>query len=90
MADLFQTAQILSLFVLPMLGVTTLLMSKLAVGPAARVAERRFLACLVLITILTVRTVIKTDDAWLMHMLTLSLMIVGSLSIPAQEPAVAV
>ena len=90
MLDLMKIAPIANAFVFPLLGGVLLLMSKLTSGDAARRAERRFLAALVLMTIVTVRTVIRCDEIWLVHTTTLSLLIVGALLIPTQDPSVAV
>ena len=81
---------LLSTMVLPIAGGTTLVWAKLARGESLPRAQRRFFACLLVITIVTLRTVIHCDDAWLFHMGTLALMIVGALVIPGQETSVAV
>ena len=88
--DLLKFAPLANAFAFPLLGGIFLLMSKLAAGEAARRAERRFLAALVLLTMVTVRTVMACDEAWLVHTATLSLLIVGALLIPSQESSVAV
>lgn len=85
MVDLLQIAGFLNALVCPMISGMLLLVSKLAHGEAARRAERRFLAALVVVTIMTVRTVIACDDAWLLYAVTLSILIVGALLIPNQE-----
>lgn len=83
--DLLQLAGFLNALICPMIGGSFLLISKLAEGEPARRAERRFLAALVVVTIMTVRTVIACDDAWLLYAVTLSIMIVGALLIPDQD-----
>ncbi len=88
--DFTKVALIVNAFVFPLLGVVLLLMSKLTAGAAARRAERRFLAALVVMTMVTVRTVMTCDDAWLLHTATLSILIVGALLIPSQDPSVVV
>ncbi len=88
MPELIQNAQTAGTLALPFIGLVTLMMSKLPTGAAARGAERRFIATLILVTVLAARTVIASDDAWLLHMMTLALMIVGSLSIPDHKAAV--
>ncbi len=83
-------AGLLSTMVLPIAGGTTLIWAKLARGDSVPRAQRRFFACLLVITIVTLRTVIRCDDTWLFHMSTLAAMIVGALIIPDQDAAVAV
>lgn len=90
MLDLLKFATVVNALVLPAIGLSLLLMSKLAVGVAARRAERRFLAALLVMTIVTLRTVITCDDLWLVHTATLSMLIVGALLVPNQDASVAV
>lgn len=90
MAEFFQFASLVNAIIFPLIGGTVLLLSKLTVGEAARRAERRFLATLVVITIVTLRTVITCDDVWLVHTATLSLLILGALLIPHREASIAV
>ena len=45
---------------------------------------------LAVMTIITLRTVINSDEVWLVHTATLAIMIVGSLVIPNQQSTVAV
>ena len=89
MLDPSHIAQIADTFLLPLIGGIALFSAKLSVGDAARKAERHFFAALIVITAITLRTVIKCDEIWLVHTTTLALMIVGSLVIPSQN-AVAV
>lgn len=74
--------------VLPLLGLMSLVWSKVSQGDVARFAENQFLLSLIVITIVTLRTVINCDDVWLVHTLTLSAMIVGSLAIPNRDASV--
>lgn len=90
MNELLQLASLATVIVLPLIGLTTLVQSKLTVGEAARNAERRFLAALVVITIVTLRTVISCDDVWLVHTATLSILIVGALLVPSQDASIAI
>ncbi|TWU66311.1 hypothetical protein [Crateriforma conspicua] len=83
-------ASVLSTMAMPVIGVSTLLSAKLASGESLAKAQRRFFACLLVITIVTLRTVIVCDDAWIFHMSTLALMIVGALIIPDHDASVAV
>ncbi|MEO1614525.1 MAG: hypothetical protein AAFV88_01665 [Planctomycetota bacterium] len=80
----------LDCFALPLLGLWALLATKLAVGPELRRAERRFLFALVIISLVTLRTVIRLDDAWLIHTSTLGLMIIGVFVLPDREAAMQV
>ncbi|NND96302.1 MAG: hypothetical protein HKN47_03105 [Pirellulaceae bacterium] len=90
MTDLPQLVSMVDVIVLPLLGIWSLVWSKVRQGEAARRAERQFLLTLVVITIVTLRTVINCDDVWLVHTITLAVMIVGALAIPNQDVSVAV
>lgn len=76
--------------ILPLISAVALILAKFSHGEAARHAERHFLAALVVMTIITLRTVITCEDVWLVHTATLATMIVGALVVPSQEPSVAV
>ena len=89
MPDLPQIVCIIDAIGLPLLGVFSLIWNKLGSGDGARIAERQFFVTLVVITIVTLRTVINCDDVWLVHMLTLATMVVGGLAIPNQDASVA-
>ncbi|MCC9640830.1 hypothetical protein LOC71_00975 [Rhodopirellula sp. JC740] len=71
---------------LPLIALIMLMVSKLSVGDAARRAERRFLALLVIMSVVTARTVTTIEPTWLIHTVTLAVMIIGSLWIPGQNP----
>ena len=71
---------------LPLIALIMLMVSKLSVGAAARRAERRFLALLVMMSVITAHTVTTSEPTWLIHTVTLAVMIVGSLWIPGQHP----
>ncbi len=88
MPDLSQIAQIADTLLLPLIGSIALLVAKLSIGEAARMAERHFLVALVVITIVTLRTVIACDETWLVHTTTLALMIIGAFVIPGQGTVV--
>jgi hypothetical protein len=90
MTDLSQITQIADTLVLPLLGSFALLTAKLSVGISARRAERTFFIVLIVITVVTLRTVIHCDETWLVHTLTLATMIIGSLVIPGQCSATAI
>jgi hypothetical protein len=83
--DLPHTAQILDAITLPLIGGISLMLAKFSVGDTARILERHFLAILVVITGVTLRTVITCDQIWLLHTTTLGTLIVGALVIPSQE-----
>ena len=74
--------------IMPLIACVALLMSKVIRGELARWAERQFLATLVVITLVTLRTVIHCDDAWLVHTMTLASMVVGALLIPNLDSSV--
>ncbi|MEM6473185.1 MAG: hypothetical protein AAF802_26725 [Planctomycetota bacterium] len=78
----------LDCFALPLLGFWALMSIKLAIGDDLRRAERRFLFALVIISLVTLKTVIRSDEAWLVHTGTLGLMIVGVFTLPDRETAI--
>ena len=88
MPYLTQIVLMLDAIIMPLIGCGALLMSKVSRGEMARWAERQFFATLVVITLVTLRTVIHCDDVWLVHTMTLSAMIVGALLIPNQDSSV--
>lgn len=90
MSDLPQIVSMVDAIVLPFLGLMSLVWSKVSEGEVARFAEKQFLLSLVVITIVTLRTVIYCDDVWLVHTMTLSAMIVGALAIPNRDTSVAI
>ena len=85
MFDLPQITEIVDAIIMPMIGGLALLLAKLSQGDAARWAERQFFAVLVVITLVTLRTVIKFDEVWLIHTTTLGSLIVGALVIPGHD-----
>ncbi len=85
MAQIVLFTSVLSLLGLPLIAMAALMSAKLATGTAARRAERRFLALLVIMSLVTAHTVMTQNAAWLIHTATLSLMVVGSLWIPGQQ-----
>jgi len=87
--DLPQITQIVNAISLPLIGGLSLLLAKLSIGDAARLAERHFFVTLVVITGVTIRTVIHCDEIWLVHTMTLAMMIIGALVIPSQEAVTA-
>ncbi len=90
MSDLPQLVGMLDVIVLPLLGLGSMVWSKIAQGEDARCAERQFLLVLVIFTLVTLRTVINCDDHWLIHTVTLATMIVGALAVPSQRTSVAI
>jgi hypothetical protein len=81
----FELAQITSFFdaiMMPLIGGLALLIAKVSHGDRARWAERQFFAVLLVITLITLRTVITSHEIWLVHTATLGSLIVGSMLIP--------
>lgn len=70
---------------LPLLALVSLLASKLASPSSARRAERRFFSMLIVMTLVTAHTVAHADAAWLIHTVTLSMMVVGALLVPSHS-----
>ena len=85
MFDLPQFTEIIDAIVMPLIGAIALLLAKLSQGDAARWAERQFFAALVVITLVTLRTVIVCNEFWLVHTATLGTLIVGALVIPGHS-----
>lgn len=85
MFELMAVADGLYALALPIFGIGSLLASRLASGPSARHAQRFFIAALALVTMVTLRTVIQCELAWLPHMMTLMIMIVGAVVVPSQR-----
>ena len=75
---------------MPILGLWALLSTKLSVGPALRRAEKRFFIALVIISLVTLRTVASLDDVWLIHTATLALMVLGVFLVPSREGSLAI
>jgi len=89
MLDLTHLAGLLDAIILPVIGGVSLLLSKISHGETARHWEKQFLLTLVVITIVTLRTVAHGDVTWLIHTLTLAGMIVGSLMVPNRDATIA-
>ncbi len=89
MPDLPQITAIMDVFLLPVMASLALALAKFTHGQAARWAERQFFAALLVITLVTVRTVIMCDETWLLHTATLGIMIVGALVIPSCDATLA-
>ena len=90
MTDLNQYLSVVEALALPLLGLLALLATKLSVGESLRRAERSFIVALVVISLVTLRTVTRLDEVWLVHSVTLSLMILGVFTVPSREGALAV
>ena len=87
MFDLSQITSFIDAIMMPLIGGLALLMAKVSHGDLARWAEKQFFAVLLVITIVTLRTVITCNEIWLVHTTTLGSLIVCSLMIPGhQEP----
>lgn len=67
---------------LPLLGVVLLVTGKVADGRLALAAVRMFFVTLLLATIATFRAMLAGETEWLMHAVTMAVLIVGSVSIP--------
>lgn len=74
-------------FGLPLAGVVALVTSKIATGVAGATAERAFFAILVLATVATFRTMMAGEPEWLTHALTMAVMFIGAVSLPAAGDA---
>ncbi|MCS7467253.1 hypothetical protein NZK35_11425 [Stieleria sp. ICT_E10.1] len=90
MLELPEFFAVVNAIALPLFGLWALLSTKLSVGDALRRAERRFLIALVIISLVTLRTVMRLDDVWLIHTLTLASMVLGVFTVPSREGALAI
>ena len=90
MTEITYIAGLMDAIVMPLLALVALLLAKFTQGDGAKFAQRQFLAALVVMTIVTLRTVIRCDEMWLVHTTTLAGMIVGALVIPNANTSVAV
>ncbi|WP_182871385.1 hypothetical protein [Stieleria mannarensis] len=90
MPELTELFAVVDAIALPILGLWALLSTKLSVGEALRRAERRFMIALVIISLVTLRTVMRLDEVWLIHTLTLASMVLGVFTVPSREGALAV
>jgi lysylphosphatidylglycerol synthetase-like protein (DUF2156 family) len=85
MLSLPQITSIMDAIFIPVAAGIALLLAKLTRGEMARKAEKNFFAFLVVMTLITIRTVVKCDEAWLIHTTTLAIMIIGALAIPGHD-----
>ncbi|MEM1070270.1 MAG: hypothetical protein AAGG48_09590 [Planctomycetota bacterium] len=85
MLDLSQTTQLIDAIILPLLGCVTLFFAKFRHGESARWAERQFYGVLVVMTLVTIRTVIECHDIWLIHTAALGTLVIAAMMIPGQE-----
>ncbi len=88
--DLGQFFTVMSTFLFPLLGGATLMATRLTSGETRKFAERQFFASLVVVTLVTLHTVVMSDQHWLIHTVTLASMIVGALVLPTPESSMAV
>ena len=82
MLDLSQITSFIDAIMMPFIGGLALLLAKVSHGDRARWAERQFFAVLLVITIVTLRTVITCHEIWLVHTTSLGALIVCSFLIP--------
>lgn len=85
MPDLPQITSIMDAIMIPLAAGIALMLAKLTRGEWARKAEKNFFAFLVVMTVITLRTVILCEEFWLIHTATLAIMIVGALVIPGHD-----
>ena len=82
MSSLMDTLLGLEVCLLPAVGVFLMITGKVAGGRLAVVAERLFFGTLLLATAATFRALLGGEPHWLMHAVTMAVLIVGSVSIP--------
>lgn len=83
--DLPQIASIMDALLIPVIGGCALALAKLTHGELARTAEKNFYAILVVSSVITLRTVILCEQAWLFHTTALAALILAALTIPGHE-----
>ncbi len=81
---------VLSSLLFPVIGGFTLVATRLTSGESRKFAERQFFASLVVVTMVTLHTVVTSDQDWLLHTVTLASMVVGALVLPTPETSMAV
>lgn len=89
MPDLFHLPYFASPILLPIIAVWTLVHLKLAVGEEMRSAERRYFVALIVMTVITLRTVVLCDECWFVHTATTAGMILGALLMPSRSEVIA-
>jgi len=87
--DFLQLLQIFNAIVPPIVALSILFLSKVSHGELAKWSERQFYTALAVMTVITIRTVIRADDAWLIHTATLGLLVVGSLYVRTEPTSFA-
>lgn len=73
----------LEVYLLPLVGIVLLITSKVSHSQIGKHAESFFLGVLLLATFATFRTMLGGETIWLMHAVTMAVLIVGAVSIPA-------
>ena len=84
MPELATLTVLMEAMFVPAIGIVVLMLAKLTEGHQARKSERTFYVSLVIMTVITARTVALQDPCWLIHTGTLGMMVVGALTIPPQ------
>jgi hypothetical protein len=75
---------VLECVLLPMIGLVSLILVHTCDEKTRVFAERQFLATLIFVTFMTLRTVISLEPTWLIHTGTLGTMVIAALVTPAQ------
>ena len=89
MSDTVVLAMLVDAVAIPLVGLWALLAVKLSVGEQLHRAQRRFLVALVVISLVTLRTVAMMDSTWLIHTMTLVSMVIGACVVPSRAEMVA-
>jgi len=85
MTDLFAVAVNVNHFGLPIAGIVALVASKLSQGAAADFANRCLLAVLGLVVAMTIHGLVSEQASWLVHAVTLGVILVGTAWEPGQR-----
>lgn len=83
--DLSQITSFIDAIMMPLIGGLALVLAKVSQGDRARWAEKQFFAVLLVITVVTLRTVITCHEIWLVHTATLGTLIICSMLIPGHQ-----
>lgn len=89
MPDPMMLAMVVDAVAIPLVGLWALLAVKLNIGEPLHRAQRRFLIALVVISLVTLRTVAVMDSTWLIHTMTLATMVIGACVVPARAEMIA-
>jgi hypothetical protein len=89
MGDLHFLVNAIEVFSLPMIGFTALISSKVTSSRLGSWSEYLYLGVLLCAGLATCRTLLAGETTWFLHALTMALLIVGAVAIPAAASTLA-